>query len=61
MLLTSKKGGRRLKVTDFLLRWSNGRKPRQSPDEQLSILRAFAAKHNAALENNQKRRKKKKG
>jgi hypothetical protein len=44
MVMAGKKA-RKLKLTDFLLKWG-GRK-RQSSEEQLNIFRALAAKHAA--------------
>jgi hypothetical protein len=36
------KKGRRLKLTDFLIKWGTPRKARQSAEEQLAIFRALA-------------------
>lgn len=43
-----KRGGRAFDVADFVPQW--GRRRRQTPEEQLTAFRAFAATHNAAME-----------
>lgn len=53
MLMSSKKG-RKLKLQDFLLRWSGGRSSRQSSEQILALFRGLAARQESLTRNQEK-------